>query len=74
MKVQERKNLLSKKALAEALGMSQTTLWRVFKTNQSLARKNKLRACPVHKSYANGRKYYLAEEVQQWLDYVNSSI
>ena len=35
MKVQERKDLLSMKGLAEALGMSQTTLWRVFKTNQS---------------------------------------
>lgn len=56
MKVTERKKLLTKKALAEALDMSSTTLWRVIKSNQALAKKNKLRACPAHKSYSSGRK------------------
>ena len=71
MKVTERKKLLTKKALAEALDMSPTTLWRVIKSNQAMAKKNKLRACPAHKSYSSGRNYYLAEEFQDWLDYVN---
>lgn len=71
MKASDRKNLLNKKALASTLGMSQTTLWRVFKINQALARKYKLKSCPVHRSYTSGRKYYLADEVQNWLEYIN---
>lgn len=71
MKVQERKSLLNRKALAKVLGVSETTLWRVLRNNQTIARKNKLRKCPTHRNYAGGRKYYLASEVQAWLDYVN---
>lgn len=70
MKVQERKNLLNRKALAEALDMSETTLWRVMKSNKAIAKANKLKKCPTHRSYAGGRKYYLASEVQAWIDYV----
>lgn len=71
MKAKDRKNLLNKKGLAQALGMSSTTLWRVLKANQTIARRYKLRACPQHRSYASGHKYYFADEVQGWLDYVN---
>ena len=71
MKVQERKKWLNRKALAEALGMSETTLWRVMKSNQTTARVNKLNKCPTHRNYAEGRKYYLASEVQAWIDYID---
>ena len=71
MKVQERKNWLNRKALAEALGMSETTLWRVIKSNQATARVNKLKKCPTHRNYAGRRKYYLASEVQAWIDYID---
>ena len=71
MKVQERKNWLNRKALAEALGMSETTLWRVIKSKQATARVNKLKKCPTHRNYAGGRKYYLASEVQAWIDYID---
>lgn len=52
--------------------MSQTTLWRVLKDHQAIAKKYKLKPCPTHRNYAGGRKYYLAEEVQAWLNYVDS--
>ncbi|WP_223896153.1 hypothetical protein [Lactobacillus huangpiensis] len=71
MKTEERQNLLNRRALAKALGLSETTLWRVIKSNQEIARQNKLRKCPTHRNYAGGRKHYLVDEVQSWLDYIN---
>lgn len=71
MKVKDRENLLSKKDLAIALDMSSTTLWRVLKNNEAVAKQNKLKTCPIHRNYSSGRKYYLADEVQNWLDYIN---
>lgn len=56
MKVQERKSLLNRKSLAKALGVSETTLWRVLKNNQAIARKYKLRKCPTHRNYSGGTK------------------
>lgn len=72
MLVEKRKDLLTRKKLAQALEMSQTTLWRVLKDHQAIAKKYKLKPCPTYRNYAGGRKYYLAEEVQAWLNYVDS--
>ena len=71
MKTEERQNLLNRRALAKALGLSETTLWRVIKSNQEIARQNKLRKCTTQRNYAGGRKHYLVDEVQSWLDYIN---
>ncbi|KRL18263.1 hypothetical protein FD39_GL000475 [Lactobacillus amylolyticus DSM 11664] len=42
-----------------------------MKSNQTIARVNKLRKCPTHRNYAGGRKYYLVNEVQAWIDYID---
>ncbi|CAM2911850.1 MULTISPECIES: helix-turn-helix transcriptional regulator [Lactobacillus] len=68
MSISEQK--LSKIELAKALGVSPTTLWRILKSNESKAKKNKMPKCPKHKNYTGGRYYYLLSEVQEWLDYV----
>lgn len=65
------KNWLSKKELARALSISYSTLWRAMKSNYIKAKKLKLKQCPVHTSYSGGRKYYIAEEVSDWFDYMN---
>jgi Mor family transcriptional regulator len=72
MKVKDRTELLNRQELAQALNMSSTTLWRVIRSNQAFARKNKLKNCPIHQNYAGGRKYYLADEVEKWFDYLES--
>lgn len=72
MKVKDRREFLNRTELAHALNISPTTLWRVMKSNQSFARKNKLRNCPIHQNYTGGRKYYLADEVEKWFDYLES--
>lgn len=48
--------------------MSPTTLWRALNINGKKAKKYKLGKCPVHVNYAGGRKYYIADEVQEWLE------
>lgn len=72
MKVKDRAELLNRQELAQVLKMSPTTLWRVMKSNQAFARKNKLRNCPIHQNYAGGRKYYLAVEIEEWFEYLAS--
>jgi predicted DNA-binding transcriptional regulator AlpA len=61
---------LSKKQLAEALGMSSTTLWRCLNSAQANAKKFKLEKLPVHSNYPGGRKYFYLVEVQNWLNKV----
>lgn len=58
---------LSKKQLAEELGMSSTTLWRCLNSAKAIAKKFKLEKLPVHSYYPGGRKYFYLEEVQNWL-------
>lgn len=65
------KKLLNKVELAKALFMSYSTLWRSMKNNQRKAKELKLRQCPSHVNYSGGRKYYIAEEVREWIEYVS---
>lgn len=58
---------LSKKQLAEELGMSSTTLWRCLNSAKTTAKKFKLGKLPVHSYYPGGRKYFYLIEVQNWL-------
>lgn len=65
------KKLLNKVELADALFMSYSTLWRSMKNNGKKAKKLKLKQCPVHVNYNGGRKYYIAKEVREWMEYIS---
>lgn len=70
MKMSERKELLNKKQLAKVMNMSPSTLWRLLKNNNAKAEKLRLKKCPAHRDYSGGRVYYLANEVQDWLNQI----
>ena len=63
---------LTKAKLASTLGISQATLWRAIDANTKKAKRLKLAKCPKHQLYPGGRKYYIAEEVQAWLDMISN--
>lgn len=72
LKMSQRKELLNKKELAKVMNVSPSTLWRLLKQNNEKAKKLRLRKCPAHRDYSGGRVYYLANEVQEWLDYITN--
>ncbi len=70
-KVEEKK--LNKKELAQALGMSSTTLWRCLNSAKRTAKNLKLEKLPSHCFYPGGRKYFYLTEVQNWLEKVSEN-
>lgn len=71
-RVKEEKKL-NKKELAQALGMSSTTLWRCLTSAKRTAKKYKLEKLPSHCFYPDGRKYFYLTEVQNWLEKVSEN-
>lgn len=63
----QKEERLNKKQLAEAMGMSTTTLWRCLASSKKVAKKLKLGKLPSHSFYPGGRKYFYLTEVQNWL-------
>lgn len=59
---------LNKTKLARALHDSPSTLWRSIKENKQKSRKYHLHRCPEHAIYSTGRKYFYAQEMENWLE------
>ncbi|MCC4482789.1 hypothetical protein [Limosilactobacillus reuteri] len=55
-------NLLNAKQLAKKLGVGNTTVFKLLKQKN-----NSGQACPVHQLAPGCRKYYIFDEVKQWL-------
>lgn len=55
-------DLINARQLAKALNISNTTLFKLLKRQNSAGEK-----CPVHQLAPDCRKYYRLEEVRQWL-------
>lgn len=54
--------LLNARQLAEALGVGNTTLFKIIKQKN-----NRGESCPVHQLAPGCRKYYDLKEVKQWI-------
>lgn len=54
--------LLNARQLAQALGVSNTTIFKMLKQKN-----NKGLRCPVHQLAPGCRKYYQLNEVKEWL-------
>lgn len=54
--------LLNAHQLAQALGVGNTTIFKMLKQKN-----NQGRTCPVHQLAPGCRKYYRLEEVKKWL-------
>ena len=54
--------LINARQLADALGVCNTTLFKMLKQINQRGD-----PCPFHQLGPNSRKYYVLDEVQQWL-------
>ena len=54
--------LINARQLADALGVCNTTLFKMLKQ-----RNQRGDPCPFHQLGPNSRKYYVLDEVQQWI-------
>lgn len=63
---------LNKTELARALHISPSTLWRSIKENKQKARKYHLHRRPEHAIYSTGRRYFYAQEMQNWLEEISN--